>query len=110
VHVTGIRVRGAKHYFGHFLKPYPVMLPLEVLTELAKPFTLSLRLFGNILAGGVMVAVLGLLLPSYIEWLPVVAWKLFDLFVGVIQAFIFALLTIIYFGFAVGAQEEETAH
>ena len=108
VHITGIRVRGARHYFGHFLKPYPVMLPLEIITEIAKPFTLSLRLFGNILAGGVMVAVLSML-PSFIEWLPIAVWKLFDLFVGVIQAFIFALLTIIYFGFAVSS-DEEAAH
>lgn len=108
VHITGIRVRGARHYFGHFLKPYAFMLPLEILTEVAKPFTLSLRLFGNILAGGVMVAVLTLL-PTGFDVLPIVVWKLFDLFVGVIQAFIFALLTIIYFGFAV-ASEEEAAH
>lgn len=106
VHVTGIRALGARKYFGHFLQPYPVMLPLEIMTEIAKPFTLSLRLFGNILAGGVMVAVLGLLLPDVIAWAPIVLWKLFDLFVGVIQAFIFALLTIIYFGFAIGGQEE----
>lgn len=109
VHITGIRVRGARHYFGHFLKPYPIMLPLEILTEIAKPFTLSLRLFGNILAGGVMVAVLAML-PAYVEWLPIVIWKLFDLFIGVIQAFIFALLTIIYFGFAVSSDEEAEAH
>lgn len=108
VHITGIRVRGARHYFGHFLKPYAALLPLEILTEIAKPFTLSLRLFGNILAGGVMVAVLSLL-PNFIDVLPIVVWKLFDLFVGVIQAFIFALLTIIYFGFAV-SPEEEAAH
>jgi F-type H+-transporting ATPase subunit a len=44
-----------------------------------------------------------------VEWLPIVIWKLFDLFIGVIQAFIFALLTIIYFGFAV-SEEEEAAH
>lgn len=108
VHVTGIRVRGARHYFGHFLQPYPVMLPLEIITEIAKPFTLSLRLFGNILAGGVMVAVLAML-PEVVAWLPTVLWKLFDLFVGVLQAFIFALLTIIYFAFAVSS-EEEAAH
>jgi F-type H+-transporting ATPase subunit a len=108
VHITGIRVRGARHYFGHFLKPYAFMLPLEIITEVAKPFTLSLRLFGNILAGGVMVAVLSML-PGVVEWLPIVIWKLFDLFIGVIQAFIFALLTIIYFGFAVGT-EEDAAH
>jgi F-type H+-transporting ATPase subunit a len=105
VHVTGVRVRGAKQYFGHFLKPYPFLLPLEIITELVKPFTLALRLFGNILAGGVMVAVIALM-PAWIAWAPTTLWKLFDIFVGVLQAFIFALLTIIYFGFAVGTEED----
>jgi F-type H+-transporting ATPase subunit a len=105
VHLTGIRVRGAKSYFGHFAKPYPFLLPLEIITEVVKPFTLGLRLFGNILSGGVMVAVIALM-PAWIEWLPTSLWKLFDLFVAVLQAFIFALLTIIYFGFAAGMSDE----
>ena len=45
------------------------------------------------------------LLPAYILWLPNVGWKLFDLFIGLIQAFIFALLTILYFGTAIGEAE-----
>lgn len=105
VHLTGIRSRGARAYFGHFAKPYPFLVPLEVITEIVKPFTLALRLFGNILSGGVMVAVIALM-PAWIEWLPTSLWKLFDLFVAVLQAFIFALLTIIYFGFAVGTGDE----
>jgi len=105
VHLTGIRIRGARSYFGHFAKPYPFLVPLEVITEVVKPFTLALRLFGNILSGGVMVAVIALM-PAWIEWLPSSLWKLFDLFVAVLQAFIFALLTIIYFGFAVGTGDE----
>ncbi|MGH3853215.1 MAG: F0F1 ATP synthase subunit A [Pseudonocardiaceae bacterium] len=107
VHITGIRVKG-KHYFKHFVEPYPVLLPLTLIEELVKPITLGLRLFGNILAGGVMVGVLALL-PVTVSWLPTSAWKLFDLFIGLLQALIFALLTIIYFGFAAGGQEEETA-
>jgi F-type H+-transporting ATPase subunit a len=106
VHITGIRVRGAKHYFAHFAQPYPFLLPLEIITEIVKPFTLALRLFGNILSGGVMVAVIALM-PWWVEWVPTSLWKLFDIFVGVLQAFIFALLTIIYFGFAVGTRGEE---
>lgn len=105
VHLTGIRVRGARAYFGHFAKPYKFLVPLEIITEVVKPFTLALRLFGNILSGGVMVAVIALM-PAWIEWLPTSLWKLFDLFVAVLQAFIFALLTIIYFGFAVGTGDE----
>jgi F-type H+-transporting ATPase subunit a len=106
VHLTGIRTRGAGRYFGHFAHPYPFLAPLELITEIVKPFTLALRLFGNILSGGVMVAVIALM-PSWIYWLPASLWKLFDLFVGVLQAFIFMLLTIIYFGFAVGTGDEE---
>jgi F-type H+-transporting ATPase subunit a len=104
VHATGIRVQG-KHYFKHFTQPYAAMLPLTIIEELAKPITLALRLFGNILAGGVMVSVLALL-PAAVSWLPTSAWKLFDLFIGLLQALIFALLTIIYFGFAAGGQED----
>lgn len=106
VHLTGIRTRGARKYFAHFAHPYPFLLPLEIITEIVKPFTLALRLFGNILSGGVMVAVIALM-PAWIYWLPTSLWKLFDIFVGVLQAFIFMLLTIIYFGFAVGISEDE---
>ena len=56
-----------------------------------------------------MVAVIALL-PAYILWLPNAAWKLFDMFVGVIQALIFTLLTIIYFSEAVGSDDEAAAH
>jgi F-type H+-transporting ATPase subunit a len=104
VWVTGIRVKGA-HYFKHFIEPYPVMLPLNIIEELTKPVTLSLRLFGNILSGTVMVSVLALM-PAAVQWLPTSAWKLFDLFIGLLQALIFALLTIIYFGFAAASKEE----
>jgi F-type H+-transporting ATPase subunit a len=105
VHITGIRVKG-KHYFKHFVEPYPALLPLKIIEELVKPITLALRLFGNILAGTVMVGVLALL-PAAVLWAPTAAWKLFDLFIGLLQAVIFALLTILYFGFAAGGHEEE---
>lgn len=105
VWITGIRVKG-RHYFTHFVKPYPILLPLNILEELVKPVTLSLRLFGNILAGTVMISVIGLL-PAFLLWLPTGAWKLFELFIGLLQALIFALLTIIYFGMAAGPDREE---
>ena len=104
VHITGLRIKG-KRYFQHFTKPYLIMLPLNILDELVRPVTLALRLFGNILAGTVMVAVLALL-PAAVSWAPTSAWKVFDLFIGLLQALIFALLTIIYFGFAAGPGNE----
>lgn len=104
VHVTGIQKAGLR-YGKHFLEPKSFMLPLNIIEEFAKPVSLSLRLFGNIFAGVVMVTLIGLL-PPLVLWLPDILWKLFELFIGVIQAFIFALLTIIYFSFAAAPAEE----
>ncbi|HEY9388681.1 MAG TPA: F0F1 ATP synthase subunit A [Mycobacteriales bacterium] len=106
MHVTGVRKRGAKNYFGHFAKPYWWLVPINIIEEIARPFTLSLRLFGNIFSGVIMVTLITLF-PAYILWGPNVVWKLFDLFIGLIQAFIFALLTILYFG---SAASEEGGH
>lgn len=95
----GIRSKGVKGYFKHFLEPFPVLLPLNILEELVKPITLALRLFGNIFAGGIMLALIGMI-PLWGSWAPNLLWKLFDMFIGGIQAFIFALLTVLYFGMA----------
>jgi len=99
VWVYGIRQKGVKGYFRHFIEPFPILLPLNVLEELIKPLTLALRLFGNIFAGGIMLALIGLL-PFYALWAPNLLWKLFDMAIGGIQAFIFALLTVLYFAMA----------
>ena len=105
VWVYGIRQKGAKGYFKHFLEPFPMLLPLNILEELVKPITLALRLFGNIFAGGIMLALIGLM-PIYALWAPNLIWKAFDMFIGLIQAFIFALLTVLYFAMA-GAGHED---
>jgi F-type H+-transporting ATPase subunit a len=99
VWVFGIRENGLKGYLKHFLEPFPALLPLNILEELVKPITLALRLFGNIFAGGIMLLLIAML-PSYALWAPNVVWKLFGLFIGALQAFIFALLTVLYFGHA----------
>jgi F-type H+-transporting ATPase subunit a len=96
VHAASIRRNGLGRYLGHYVKPNPGLLPLNILEEVAKPISLSLRLFGNIFAGGIMLSIIGLL-PSIVLWLPRGLWTLFDMFVGVIQAVIFTLLTIAYF-------------
>jgi F-type H+-transporting ATPase subunit a len=95
MHVVGVRKRGVRGYYGHlFRKPY-ALIPLNLIEEIIKPVTLSLRLFGNIFAGTIMVALLAAL-PAYILWAPQILWKLFDMFIGLIQAFIFGLLTVLY--------------
>jgi len=106
----GIRQKGVKGYFSHFLEPFPFLLPLNILEELVKPITLALRLFGNIFAGGIMLALIGLI-PIWANWLPQILWKAFDMFIGGIQAFIFALLTVIYFAMAgAGHGEHDEEH
>jgi F-type H+-transporting ATPase subunit a len=72
------------------------MFPINLIEELVRPVTLALRLFGNIFSGVIMVSLIALF-PAFLLWLPNLIWKLFDMFIGLIQAFIFALLTILYF-------------
>jgi F-type H+-transporting ATPase subunit a len=107
VHITGVRKRGARNYYHHLLTPHPAMLPINIIEEIARPLTLALRLFGNIFSGVIMVSLIALF-PAYILWAPDIIWKLFDMFIGLIQAFIFGLLTILYFASA--RPVEEGAH
>ncbi len=94
-------------YVRHLTEPYKVMAGFEfIITYFSRPASLALRLFGNLLAGGIMVSVIGLL-PAYVLWLPNAGWKLFDMFIGAIQALIFTQLTIIYFSDYVHAAPPE---
>jgi F-type H+-transporting ATPase subunit a len=121
-----IRVLGLGGYLRRFTKPFElplpariVFIPLNVLEELVKPVTLSLRLFGNIFAGAVMIGLIAsfgtLQLPAVgtvpgtvLGALLLAIWKAFDvIFIGFIQAFIFMLLTVIYFGAAREGLEHE---
>jgi F-type H+-transporting ATPase subunit a len=116
----GIRRQGLGGYLKHFLAPHPAMLPLNILEELVKPVTLALRLFGNVFAGGIMIALLGSLVQIHPAHIPIggvfsiilnVIWRLFDtMFLGALQAFIFALLTVLYFGMAGAGHGEHDEH
>ena len=94
MHVTGIKRQGL-HYYAHIFEKPRFLFPLRIIEEIIRPVTLALRLFGNIFAGTIMVALLAAL-PAFVLWLPQVLWKLFDMFIGLIQAFIFGLLTVLY--------------
>ena len=123
-----VRVLGWSGYLRRFTKPFElplpariVFIPLNIIEEAVKPITLSLRLFGNIFAGGIMIYLiatagfaldsLGPVPHSAISAILLGVWKTFDvLFIGFIQAFIFMLLTVIYFGMAREGLEHEHAH
>ena len=121
VHRAAIKNRGfsgyVKHYFARPFPPklFPVNLFMNVVEEIVKPVTLTLRLFGNLFAGGLMLSLLASLVIWKLGPAPIgailsvpftVVWKLFDMAIGAIQAFIFALLTILYFDTAMAPDEE----
>lgn len=111
-HAAGIWRRGLIGHPVKLAKGHVAFLaPINLIEEIAKPISLSLRLFGNIFAGGIMVALIALF-PPWIMWAPNAIWKAFDMFVGLIQAFIFSLLTILYFGQAMELDHdaEHTEH
>jgi len=96
VHLTALQSRGWRGYLRHYLSPW-WLAPVKILEELVKPLTLALRLFGMMFASALMVVLIGAILPAPVAVVPHVLWTLFDVFIGAIQAFIFALLTVLYF-------------
>jgi len=107
VHVESFRARGIRGYFRHYRQPYLALTPINVIEEITKPITLTFRLFGNLFSGGLMVAVMVSLLPIFVSPLGELVWKPFDLFIGLIQAYIFMLLTVLYFAFATSHEDHE---
>ncbi len=103
VHYYGIRQRGLMGYIKHLAGPIFVSLPLELLGHVGRVISLSLRLFGNMIAGTVIVAVLYQIIPLIVP----VSMLLFNLLIGVLQAFVFTLLSIVYIGQAVKPLDEE---
>lgn len=110
----GIRVNGIWGYIKGLMEPSILMLPLNIIGELAKPLNISMRLFGNMLGGAVIITLLyqftsWLFIKSYIP-VPIVIVPLhmyFDLFAGLIQSFVFTMLTLVYISMAVGNSDPE---
>jgi F-type H+-transporting ATPase subunit a len=107
VHVESVRARGLKGYVKHYFQPYAALGPINVIEEITKPITMTFRLFGNMFSGGLMIAVMTTLLPIFVVPFGEIVWKPFDLGIGVIQAYIFMLLTVLYFGMATSHEEHE---
>ena len=95
VHVLGVAHHGLGH-FKHFIQPHPLFLPINIVEELARPITLSFRLFGNILAGEILIILIAPLMPLWIEPSVGFLWLGFSVIVGLIQAFIFTMLSTSY--------------
>lgn len=101
VHYYGIRALGLKAYLASFARPKPIMLPLNLLSQITRTFSLMVRLFGNIMSGefliGLVLSLAGLFVP-----IPLMA---LELLVGIVQAYIFSVLATVFIGAAAGAGE-----
>ena len=99
VHYYGIRQKGLVGHLRHYVEPIFILLPIEIASELARTLSLTFRLFGNILGEEIVIAVLFLILPYFIP----VPMMLFSIFTSLVQAYVFAMLTVVYLAGAVRA-------
>jgi F-type H+-transporting ATPase subunit a len=101
-HIVGVKVHGIK-YFKQFMGPVwwltPLMMPIEIISHLSRPLSLSVRLFGNIMGEDIVLAVVLLLVPLLVP-LPVFVLMIFT---SCIQTLVFMLLAMMYIA---GAMEE----
>lgn len=104
VHCSGFKDKGLS-YLKHFVQPHWSLLPIHMIDEIAKPVTLAVRLFGNIIAGEILILILAMLVPFL--FLPSVAWLAASTFIGLIQAFIFTMLSISYIANVVNSEHHD---
>lgn len=102
VHAYGIRARGVRRYFKSYLEPNSLMLPLNVLSEVTRTFSLTIRLFGNVMSHelivGIVISLAGLVVP--------IPFMALTILIGLIQAYIFTILATVFVGAAAGAVEK----
>lgn len=102
----GIKTQGFFSYFGHFLGPVkflaPLMFPVEIISHFSRIISLSFRLFGNIKGDDLFLIVMLMLVPWYL--IPVLPFMILFFF-GILQTFIFMILTYVYLGGAVVVDE-----
>jgi F-type H+-transporting ATPase subunit a len=92
IHFYYVKNKGFGKWIKHFFQPLAPFVFLNLIEEISKPITLAMRLFGNILAGEILLEVLNNMAP----WFVPMIWIGFSLFVGCIQAYIFTTLSSIY--------------
>ena len=102
-HYFGIRSRGLAEYARRYTRPNLLLLPLNVLSEITRTFSLMVRLFGNMMSHEFVIAIVvflaGLFLP--------IPFVLLGILIGIIQAYIFTVLAAVFIGAAVGSVEAE---
>ena len=102
VHVHGVHTQGLKGYLASFARPKLIMLPLNVLSEITRTLSLTVRLFGNIMSGEFLIALVLALAGLFVP-IPLMA---LELLMGVVQAYIFTVLATVFIGAASGEAEQ----
>jgi len=101
VHYFGVSARGLRGYLASFAQPKLIMLPLNVLSEVTRTLSMMVRLFGNVMSGefviALVVALAGLFVP--------IPLMVLEILVGLVQAYIFTVLATVFIGAAVGSTE-----
>ena len=101
VHYYGIRTRGLLVYLASFAKPNLIMLPLNLLSEVTRTFSLAVRLFGNVMSGEFVIALVVSLAGLFVP----IPFMAIEILLGLIQAYIFTVLATVFIGAAVGSVE-----
>ena len=99
--VYGIRAGGVRHYLATFASPTPLMIPLNFIESVTRTFSMFVRLFGNVMSGVFMVGIV-LSLAGFLVPIPLMA---LDLLTGAVQAYIFAILAMVFIAGALGEPE-----
>lgn len=104
IQVMGIKERKGK-YLKSFFEPAFILFPLNLIGELARPISLSFRLFGNVLAGVILMSMVYSLMPIFLRFgIPAVLHAYFDVFSGVLQTYIFCVLSLSFISLASAAE------
>ncbi len=93
IHYHSLKAKGGLGYIKEYFQPLPFLFPLNLISELALPLSLSFRLFGNMLGGVIILGLLYFYAPVIV---PIIGHLYFDMFAGLIQTFIFVMLTITF--------------
>ena len=91
--VSGIHQKGVKGWVKSFAEPMPIITPINILEIFIKPLSLCMRLFGNVLGAFVVMELIKIIVPAVI---PVAFSLYFDIFDGLIQAYVFVFLTALF--------------
>lgn len=103
VEAAGIRAKGVKKWAKGFTQPVAIITPINILEIFIRPFSLCLRLFGNVLGAFVIMELIKAVVPMVV---PLVFSFYFDIFDGLIQAYVFVFLTSLYIKEAIELQAE----